>query len=77
VPSTALQPFYQGKFDPLSEKEKGLLRLFKDVRERFFVIGICESDAKENFTHELVHARFFIDERYRKAVRKAMRLRHD
>lgn len=25
VPSTALQPFYEGKFDPLSEKEKEFL----------------------------------------------------
>src|ERR1700730_3525707 len=29
VPSTALQPFYEGKFDPLSEKEMQLLGVFK------------------------------------------------
>jgi hypothetical protein len=38
VPSTALQPFYEGRFDPLSEKEKALLRLFNGLRERFYVI---------------------------------------
>jgi hypothetical protein len=45
VPSTALQPFYEGKFDPLAEKEKQFLRLFKDLRERFYVIGIYDSGA--------------------------------
>jgi hypothetical protein len=73
VPSTAFQPFYEGKFDPLSEKEKRLLRLFKDLRERFYVIGIYDSRAKGSLTHELAHALFFIDDSYREAVRKAMR----
>src|SRR5580704_15894322 len=40
VPSTALRPFYDGRFDPLSEKEKRLLRLFKGLRKPFYVIGI-------------------------------------
>ncbi len=73
VPSTALQPFYEGRFDPLSEKEKKFLRLFKGLRERFYVIGIHDSGAKDNLTHELAHALFFVDDGYRKAVRKAMR----
>jgi hypothetical protein len=73
VPSTALQPFYEGKFDPLSEKEKKFLRLFKGLRERFYVIGIYDSGAKDSMTHELAHALFYVDDRYRKAVRKAMR----
>jgi hypothetical protein len=72
VPSTALQPFYQGKFDPLSAKEKKFLRLFEGLRERFYVIGIYDS-GKDSLTHELAHALFFVDERYRNAVRKAMR----
>jgi hypothetical protein len=73
VPSTALQPFYKGKFDPLSEKEKKFLGLFKGLRERFYVIGIYDSAAKNNLTHELAHALFFVDDGYRNAVRKAMR----
>ena len=73
VPSTALQPFYEGKFDPLSEKEKRLLRLFKDLHGRFYVIGTYDSGAKDSFTHELAHALFFMDDRYRKAVREVMR----
>jgi hypothetical protein len=73
VPSTAFQPFYEGKFDPLSEKEKQLLRLFKDLRERFYVIGVYDSGAKDSLTHELAHALFFIDDAYRKAVHEVMR----
>jgi hypothetical protein len=73
VPSTAFQPFYEGKFDPLSEKEKQLLRLFKELRERFYVIGIYDADAKGSLTHELAHALFFIDASYRQAVLKSMR----
>lgn len=72
VPSTALQPFYEGKFDPLSAKEKRLLSLFKDLKERFYVIGVCESDAKHSLAHELAHALYFTDESYRKAAQKAM-----
>jgi len=72
VPSAALQPFFDGKFDPLSEKEKQLLRLFKGLRERYYVIGIYDSGAKDSLTHELAHALFFIDDTYRKAVLEAM-----
>jgi hypothetical protein len=73
VPSTAFAPFYDGKFDPLSEKEKQLLRLFENLRERFYVIGIYDSAAKSSLTHELAHALFFTDDAYREAARAAMR----
>jgi len=72
VPSTAFQPFYDGKFDPLSEKEKRLLRLFKNLHQRFYVIGIYDSGAEDSLNHELAHALFFTDAAYRQAVRKAM-----
>jgi hypothetical protein len=72
VPSTAFQPFYDGRFDPLTAKEKRLLGLFKNLRERFYVIGVYEG-ARSSLTHELAHALFFIDAGYREAVRAAMR----
>jgi hypothetical protein len=70
VPSTALLPFYEGKFDPLLEKEKRLLRLFKNLHGRFYVIGLYNSG---DLTHELAHALYFTDAAYRRAVRTAMR----
>jgi hypothetical protein len=71
VPSTALEPFHEGRFDPLSEKEKRLLGLFKTAREPFYVIGVYGRAAK-SLTHELAHALFFTDADYRHAVREAM-----
>lgn len=72
VPSTALQPFYDGKFDPLSRKEQRLLGLFRNLRERFYVIAIHDGGKRGTLTHELAHALFFTDAAYRRAVRKAM-----
>ena len=71
VPSTALRPFREGRFDPLSEKEQRLLRLFGAVREPFYVIGVFGREA-QSLTHELAHALFFTDADYRHAVREAM-----
>lgn len=72
VPSTALRPFRDGKFDPLSEKEKRLVRLFERAREPFYVIGVF-GRAAQSLTHELAHALFFTDADYGQAVREAMR----
>jgi hypothetical protein len=72
VPSTALQPFYDGAFDPLSEKEKRLLRLFRNLRQKFYVIGVYGSGAS-SLTHEIAHALYFTDAAYREAVRREIR----
>jgi hypothetical protein len=70
VPSAALMPFYQGTFDPLLEKEKRFLQLFKDEPAPFYVIGIASND---DVTHEIAHALFSMRPRYRRAIREAMR----
>jgi hypothetical protein len=73
VPSIAFQPFYAGKFDPLTRKEERLLAQFRNLQGRFYAIGIYERGKKGTLTHELAHALFFIDEGYRKAVHEAIR----
>lgn len=70
VPSTALEPFYRGEFDPLLRKEQRLLRLFESVRRPYYVIGIAKD---VHLKHELAHALFFMRPEYNKAVRAAMR----
>lgn len=70
VPSTALAPFYDGTFDPLSRKEQRLLALFKRARAPFYIIGIA---AEQDLKHEIAHALYFMRPAYRKAVRAAMR----
>jgi hypothetical protein len=70
VPSSAFDAFFQGKFDPLLEKEERLLRLFRREPTPYYVIGIAsEMDLK----HELAHALFFTRPAYRSAVLAAMR----
>jgi hypothetical protein len=70
VPSTAFEPFYLGKFDPLLRKEERLLRLFKDERAPFYVIGVVDDT---DLKHELAHALFFTQPAYRSGVCAAMR----
>ena len=71
VPSTALRAFYAGKFDPLTRKEQHLLRLFKELRGRFYIVGIFGRRGRD-LTHELAHALFFTNAEYRNAVRQAL-----
>jgi hypothetical protein len=70
VPSSAFDAFYDGKFDPLLEKERRLLQLFEAESRPFYVIGIS---THQDLKHELAHALFFTRPDYRKAVRAAMR----
>jgi hypothetical protein len=69
VPSSALEPFYDGRFDPLLEKEKRLLHEFRTLKGRFYVIGVY---TEQDLTHELAHALYFTDDVYREDVRKVM-----
>ncbi|MBP2428849.1 ABC transporter ATP-binding protein [Bradyrhizobium elkanii] len=71
VPSTAFRPFYDGKFDPLSEKEKRLLALFRRLQKPFYVIGIFGRGVT-SLRHELAHALYFVDPVYRERVRAAI-----
>lgn len=73
VPSTALDPFLAGKFDPLLDKEKRFLALFEGEREPFYIIGVSKSSSGGDLTHELAHALFFTNANYRAAVSEAMR----
>ena len=70
VPSTAFDAFRAGRFDPLLEKERRLLRLFERERQPFYVIGTA-SDAE--LKHELAHAFYFTRPAYRREVRAAVR----
>jgi len=71
-PNTALKPFFKGKFDPISEKEKEILGMFKGKRAPYYVIALAEKKDKtllvEEFKHELAHALFHIDKQYRKEI---------
>jgi hypothetical protein len=76
VPSSVLTPFYQGKFDPLLEKEQRLLELFEKETGRFYVIGVSLPSSRGEIWHELAHALFFVRPEYKKAVVEALKT-HD
>jgi hypothetical protein len=72
VPSAALAPFREGRFDPLLEKERRLLELFRHEPEPFYVIGVTVESTRDELWHELAHALYFTNSSYRTAVKKAM-----
>jgi hypothetical protein len=77
IPSEALEPFRKGRFDPLSQKEKKLLRLFAGRTGDFYVIALTRNDPdRTSLKHELAHALFHTQPEYRRAVRGHLR-EHD
>ena len=71
IPSKVLKPFYQGQFDPLSDKEKGLLELFKDKKdEKFYIIGTFGKSSA--LKHEIAHGLFYTNESYKNEVLKIL-----
>ncbi|NDG32541.1 ABC transporter ATP-binding protein [bacterium] len=61
-PSTVLQPFRDGLFDPLTTEEQELLSLFRYRYDSFYVIG---ANDEETIRHELAHALFNYDNQYK------------
>lgn len=75
IPSSSLKPFINGKFDPLSPKEKTLLRIFKDTPGRFCIIGTYSEkgpDMAATLKHEIAHGLFYTNKNYRKEVKRVM-----
>ena len=69
-PSKILKPFYDGKFDPLSEKEVSLLNFFKPRRDDFYIISSAGGEGV--FEHEMCHALFSTEPDYREKVLNTM-----
>jgi len=76
VPSHILEPFYQGKFNPLSDEEKQLLNLFKDKKnEKFYIIGTLRdvgSVVKGKLRHEIAHGLYYTNPEYKREVLKTL-----
>jgi len=74
VPSHILNPFFEGKFDPLSDEEKRLLeKVSKIDNEKFYLIGTRKNGSHEDIKHELGHGFYYTDPEYRKKVQAIMR----
>lgn len=66
-PSRVLIPFKEGLFDPLTTEEKNLLELLRYRADDFYVIG---SQDQNVLRHELSHALYASDIKYRKEIDK-------
>ncbi len=74
IPSSILETFYKGKFNPLSDREKKLLEVFKDKRgSNFYVIGTFGNISQATKKHEIAHGLFNTDTRYRVKVLEVIR----
>ena len=73
IPSYVLKPFYDGKFNPLSEKEKKLLKLFEKKKGDFYIIGVFGNLRTSALKHEVAHGLFYTNKEYRKKVLRVLR----
>lgn len=73
VPSKALKSFYAGKFNPISDREKQILNLFRKKRGNFYIIAIFEKYKPFVVKHELAHALFYLDKDYKREVLNIVR----
>lgn len=71
VPGHIVKKFFK-TFHDLSKKEIYLQKLLKDrlnSSEKFYLIGITDGDEVAT-NHELAHAKYYLDENYKKAMSK-------
>mgnify|MGYP003565263852 CR=1 FL=1 len=71
-PSYVLKPFWDGKFDPLSEKEQAIVDLFRGKTEPFYVIGVHKGMSEEKvdslLTHETAHGLYYTNPDYKSQI---------
>lgn len=65
LPSSILEPFKDGLFDPLTAEENNLLNLFRYRQDLFYIIG---AQNNETLRHELAHALYATNIEYRKQI---------
>jgi len=76
VPGTVIADFRQGRFDPLSARERNLLTALERhggpglYDEPFYVIGTCGDDW--DVAHETAHGLWYLSDEYRRAQSKLM-----
>jgi hypothetical protein len=69
IPSSTLEPFYQNKFPHLTDKERKLLRFFRDQRGKpFYIIATAKGSHPETFPHEIAHSLYYLNPAYRAEV---------
>ena len=73
IPSSIFDLFRKGKFNPLSSKEKLLLKLFKNETHNFCIIAVHGKAHHHMLKHELAHALFYTNKKYKKKMLNIMK----
>lgn len=77
VPSYCFKPFIQGLFDPLTSLEQDIVEALRCKQGKYYVIATCDEDGKEDpfdcVDHEICHALYYINEKYKKEVDKVLK----
>jgi hypothetical protein len=74
VPSRILKPFFEGKFNPLSDWEKRLLEMVSQIRDReFYLIGTRKDAKPEDLKHEIGHGLYYTSKNYRRRVNSVLK----
>ncbi|MDP2628624.1 MAG: ABC transporter ATP-binding protein [Nanoarchaeota archaeon] len=73
VPSKVLKPFRKGYFDPLSEQEEKLLKIFKKEKGEFYIIAVYGKKNFRTLKHEIAHALFHTNKSYKEKVTKIIK----
>ena len=77
IPSATLKPFYEGKLDPLSGRERTFLKTFADRKKPFYIIGtfgkdndekLIKDDGESLLKHEVSHGLFYLHPDYKKTA---------
>jgi len=74
IPSRVLEPFYKGKFNPLTKWEKQILAQLKKIKEKkFYIIGTRKSTKPDILKHEIAHSFYHSFPKYKTRVNRAMK----
>jgi hypothetical protein len=70
MPSWVLEPFRNGEFNPLTDKEKNLLNFFRNIQSDFYIIGatLQDEECADTIKHEFAHGVFFANKDYKRDV---------
>jgi len=77
IPADTLDEFYNGKFNPLTKKEKLILKTFEHYDKPYYIIATSSQSATQqiDLVHEISHGLFYTNKEYNKAVRKIMKVK--
>jgi hypothetical protein len=69
IPSSVLEPFYEGHFSPLTADESYILDIFRFKRAtKIYIIATAKDSRKGVIHHEIAHALYYLNPEYKKEV---------